>query len=206
MTLEDKLFESLNAPLNSANMRRAFLLLMRVHFSSPSNYGQLAEQLGGLIYTGETGSPMDVELMSVFNAKQVNPRPGVFVGLRGIKFTKQTIDNFAGSSEDGSKKFFEMKAETRLLVRHVAQISDMSSVMADTTTACLFGMREILMKHLGFTLFDILGQSEPTQTEQAPERAFQTDVECNVAFQYALTTNIESHRIKKVVDQFTHNQ
>lgn len=197
MSYEEEFFETLKLPLSPVTLRRIFLLMMRLHFSDPANYGGLRPMLGDLRYR-EENSDLSVELLSVFDPKNTDAAPGVYVGFQPFVFHKTGVNNYVGSSDDTSAQYFNMKCTTGLIVKHTAKTADLSSLLGEASAAFLFGLRPMLMARLCLLQFDIETLSDVKQKEKAPERVFESDLICTLAFNYAMTTNIESHRIKKI--------
>ena len=202
----DELKTAMDSPLTAGSLRRIFLLLTRLHFSNPAHYGGLREVLKDLIWTpDDKTSQMDVELLGVFDPKKTTQRPAAYVGFKGFKFGKGGVGNFAGENEEGSAQYLAHQTDTTLVIRCIAMTDDMAAAMADSVCAYFLGISILLYRqmHPHLRLFDILGISDAVEVEQAPERAFQVDLTCAVNFNYILTINLESHRIKKVEVDFT---
>ena len=198
---QNEFFESFEKPFTMSGLRRIFLLLMRFHFSDSNNYGDLREVLKSLVWTEkEETTAMDVELLGVFNPSILVRRPAVYVGFRDMKFDKKVVADYAGQSEDTATRYLVKIVDTQLVVRSVAADEDMVSAMSDTALAFLFGMRDMLFRKLQpqMRAMDVAEMTDPKLVEKAPERRFQCDVITALNFNYSISTNLESHPVKKV--------
>jgi hypothetical protein len=200
MSFEQEFFETLKLPLSPTTLRRIFLLLLRFHYSDPDNYGDLKPLMGDLIYVdseGDEGS-LDIELLSIFDPRKRDPGPGIFVGFQPFTFKKPGVNYDAGTNNDGSAQYAVMTVDAQLIIKHISTLMDSTTIMGEATTAFLFGIRPMLMQRLCLRGFDIVSMTDAKQIEKAPDRTFECNVVININFDYVMTTNVESHRIKKV--------
>ena len=192
------LFECMRRPMDSVNIRRFFLMLLRAHWSDNANHGQLAEFLDCMRYDEDPKErTLDVELAHVFDPDKGSTRPGIYVGFGGFELKKVAMGNVIGRADDNSTRQEGKKAETVLKVGHMSQSADMSLLMAESNAVLLQGIEKDICRNMDILNMEVLGWSDPRLMEKAPERNFQVDLSCAVSFNFMVEIDIESHRIKK---------
>ena len=200
MSYELEFFRLLEAPLSMVSLRRIFLLMLRLHYSDPDNFGDYKDLIGNLRYNDELKfSTLGIELLSTFEPESYKDgQANIFLGFQSHNFKKVAINNYSGQNTDGSSNYHVMPTDSVLVLRHVANTGDQALLIGEMTAAFLFGIRPMLMQKIGLRAMDVLSVSDPKIIDKAPERSFQVDVSVAINFGYVMTTNIESHRIKKI--------
>lgn len=204
MKTAEEFFDRLERPLDVINMRRIFLLLMRLHYSDAANYGDYSQDLSGMTWDESEKSPMLIDLLYLYNWDRPSPRPAVYVGFKDYVFKPSGINSEAGSNEDGSQTYQTKIVTTRLVLRHVAPGGDLAQLMAENSISFLEGVRPMLLsrlRHSGLMKLDANVIGEPVLREKSPDRHFTVDAAGELAFNFVITTNLESHRIKKFAMQ-----
>lgn len=198
------LHECLNEPLNGSNLRTLFLLLTRVHYSDPKNYGYLEEQLKCFWYDSDKmKATLQVELSQEYDLNKDNRRPAVYVGLdRPFEFKKIDIGHKQSSLDDNSASNLGNVVTTSVALIHVAETMDQALLLADSSASFLIGIGEVLRQKLNLASFEAVSISPPAMLEPAPERFFRVDVIFGLSFSYSVRANIESHRLKKFAMEF----
>ncbi len=191
----------MSLPLSPVTLRRIFLLLIREHYSNPEQYGDYKELLQGYKYSDtEPQRTIDIDLMHTYDPEKLKSEPSIYVGFQPFAFAKRTVSNYAGHNEDESVKYYTMPTSGILLVRHVSTSGDNALMLGELTTNLLFGLHELLLRKLpGLLGFDIASLSDPRLISKAPQRQVMVDLACKIDFNYALSVNEESHRLKKIV-------
>ena len=204
--LVKSLFDHLNPPcrprVDSAYLRKTFLLLLRSHFSYRDNLGTLEDELGCLLYNPETPeqATLHVELLHSFAPGKRSAWPGVFVGFKGTTFSKISMDNQAqepGKGYDGSTATRVMLRDSTLVVKCVGRSADQAGLLGDSVCDFLFAVSGDLKDALGLVSFVPAGISEPRLVEPAPETHYACDVTYKMLLPYEVSVSFESHRIKK---------
>lgn len=186
----------MSEPLTLVNLRAIMLLLTKAHYSDADNFGVFAEELACLV-AEDPKSNLNIGLDFIPSAKNPSPRPAIWVNLEGCKFVKKVMDNRSDGSDDNSRTTYVKIQEVVFNLAHVHESVDIALMMAETTADFFAGIRPHLMGKLNISMFEVLEISKPKLTEQAPERYFEVDVVIQMMFSSTITTNIESHRLKK---------
>lgn len=194
-----KLLHCMDEPLNGANLRTIFLLLTRAHFSDPANHGYLEETIGCFKYDDDDKlSTLPVELSYVYDPEKTSPIPAVYVGMdQGMQFRRTDMDDKSATFSDNSGFESAKLAVTSLSIIHLARTMDQALLLAESSAAFYMGIRESLKLQLGLSSFDVLSLSPAALAGKAPERYFRVDLQCALAFNFVVSVNIESHRLKK---------
>ncbi len=199
----DQFEKLLGLPLSPVTLRRIMLLLFREHYSDMSQFGAYRDLLGDLTYNDDPKkSTLAVDLLHAYDPKKVSGDPSIFIGFQPFQFTKKGVDNYAGMNDDESVIYKTMAAAGILIVRHCASASDMALLMGESSTNMLLGLQELLKNRLKLLGFDISTLSDPKMISPEPQRMFYCDLACQVSFNYTISVNMESHRLKKIVWEY----
>jgi hypothetical protein len=186
-------------PINGSNLRTAFLLLTRAHFSDSKNYGYLEEQLKCFKYApGQPDGTLAVDLSQEYDANKFSKRPAIFVGLdQAFKFSNISNDQTQARSADNSVTTMGYIVHTILSIIHVTETVDQAVLLADSAASFFIGISEPIKNNLNLLTFIPATISPPALIEKGQERAFRVDVSFSLSFNYVVNANIESHRLKK---------
>lgn len=198
------LLSCMKDPMTIVNMRRIFLLMMRVHWSDSDHFGFFEEHLGCETYNyDDPKQGLTVDLRETFDPTNTDRFPGVFVGFHnGFTFDKKAIDDFHSRNTDRSRTHRVKRTSGRLVVSHIHKSADIALSMGEIDAEFLFGIREALFAQLPLRGFDITNIGEPVKVGEAPQRFYRVEVVAELTADFAVTTNIESHRIKKIAARF----
>ena len=207
MTTADsiKFFEGLSKMvLTPVTIRRIFLLLTRMHYSTPDNYGQLKKALEKFIWhphkkDGTIYIAYDYE----YDAQNLDERPAIFVGLDDIIFQKVAIDNAGQVTETRSGQNYVKVANTKVIIRHVSKSPDEVLAMADLSSQFFMGIRPMIRDALGRRLleYDVLAIKSSRPFERNSTQAdqhFMSDVIVAFSYNESWLTEMESHVIKTI--------
>lgn len=194
-----RLMHCMDRPLDGANLRSIFLLLTRAHFSDPANHGYLEDTIGCFKYSDDPKeSTLSVQLSYNYDPEKSSPIPAVYVGMdQGTKFGKLDMDNQSAQFADRSGKEYSKLATAGISFIHLARSMDQALLLAESSAAFFMGIRESLKLQLGLSSFDVLSLSPPALVQKDPERYFRVDLQCALSFNFVVSVNIESHRLKK---------
>jgi len=185
-------------PLNSVALRRAFLILARLHWGHASNHGDYAEMLKGLLYAGGPERTLKVDLFDLFKGEDREDYPAIFVGFRdGLRYSKVALDNMSGQTAALDGQSYTRVAKANMTLSHYHANSDTALIMAESTSSFLEGVRPQTMRNMGLALMEVDSLAGPSRVHSSAETVFKVDIFVGLSFNTAMTVTIESHRIKK---------
>lgn len=194
----ENLIQCLQRPINSVSLRRAFLMMLRVHWSDAENFGDSSDDLACLTYSDDkVDKQLEVTLNYLFDSKKTENFPAVILGFGNFVTQKNVLNNFAGLSSDYGSTYYALPTSTTMTVSHIHANPDVATAMAESTATFLMGTREPTMKRLNLRRFDIAGISAVQPLEKLPARYFNVEVTAQLDFNMAVTVNLEGHRLKK---------
>lgn len=193
----ESLLECLQKPINSVSLRRAYLMMLRVHWSDAANLGDLQDVLGCQLYSDEAGSKLNVTLNYLFDVKKTDSYPAVILGFGDFVATKNTLNNYAGMSEDYGATYYSLPTKVQMTISHIHANPDTATAMAESTATFLLGTRDATMRRLNLRSYDLTGISAVKPLEKLPTRYFNVEVSVQLDFNMAVTVNLEGHRLKK---------
>lgn len=194
-----RLRHCMDEPLNGSNLRSIFLLLTRSHFSSPKNHGLLESSIGCFVYDDDPAKrTLDIELSHNFIPNKSVKVPAIYVGMdQGTTFSKVDFNNHLQFNEDNSGWHTGKLATTAVAFIHLAPTLDQALLMAESSTAFFMGVRDNLKTKLNLSSFDIVSLSPAALIEKSPTTYFRVDLQCALSFNFVVSVNLESHRLKK---------
>lgn len=189
----------LNLPTDTVTLRKAFLSMLRLHFSDPGHYGVYRDELGCIFYDDDPlKSKLHIALSHTTDPKKVGPVPAIYVGLEAMRFAKQAINNYEAISDDMATSIFTQECQSSLKVSHIAEHADQALLLAENTLSVMAGMRPMLMEAFDFLMFDVGSLSEPKPYQKEPEGSYIVDVTVALAFNFRMSCNIESHPLARI--------
>lgn len=187
-------------PLTLSGLRRIFLLLVRAHYGDPDNFGNLKSSLQCLTYDPENPgtSPLTIELGSIVGSKLAAGRPAIYVDYPGdLKWVKSGIGNVAGHSFDNSETNLSWGVVAPIVISHVSDSIDLSLNMAESTAGLVLGLSQHLIETLNLSSLEAEGLNFPKPNPNAVERYYRVDLSLRVRYNFNMSVNLESHRLKK---------
>lgn len=193
-----QLFECMRRPVDSVNLRRFFLMLMRAHWMDPANHGPLAEPLGCMVYSEDPKKKsLDVRLAHDYEGEAGSSVPAIYVGFNGFKLGKLFIGDAVGRTGDNSARREGKRVDTVLKVAHRARSADQALLMAESGATLLQGIHKDIMANIPLLAFSVDMWTDAERKESGATRYFQVDLVCSLAFNFQVEIDMESHRIKK---------
>lgn len=191
-----------NVGLNPVSIRGIFLMLTRIHWSDPDNYGTMKHKLGGMVWSKNVEkSKVFIDYDYNYNPEEIGKRPALFVGTGDFGFRKVAVDNLRSRSEDRATDDYVMVTETNVIIRHIGKTPDESLAMGDLTSQFFLGMRKLLQDRLKVHGFDIikLASSRPFESpSQKADSQFVVDLIMSLQYNSVWLITREGHRLKTV--------
>lgn len=195
-----KLEELKETSLDVVQLRRIFLMLTREHFSDADNYYRV-EEMAPLIYHEEPAKrTLDIDLDYVYDFKEADKKPAIYVGTGPVQFAKQVLDNYETASEDGAVRYHTSRGSMQIGLSHIATEADVALQLGVQSLHFFAGIRHLLMGALPNILqYEVLQLTQPQLTDPAKIRNFQVDLQLSLLFNTDWATYLEGHRISDIL-------
>lgn len=200
---DDLLLERLSQiALTPLTIRSIFLMLTRIHWSDPDNFGSLKPKLVNFVWSrDEKQRTVNIDYDYNYDENVMSQRPSIFVGTSDFDFLRVVVDNRRGISEDRSTEDYVKLASTNIILRHIGKTPDESWTMADLTTQFFLGMRKMLQEQLKVHAFEATKLVASKPFERAANQAnsqFIVDLLLSLQYNAAWLIVREGHRLKTV--------
>ncbi len=204
-----------NTPVNNAlleglaelrigpvSLRRIFLLLTRLHYSTPNNYGAYKEVLDTLVWSqDDLKRKLHIDYDYHYLPSKLEQRPAIFVGTDDIKLERLVQDNYRENVSDNSGTMSSMKAGSAVIIRHISMTPDESLALVELSSDFYAGIRQLLKERLKLHSFDIgaIRTAKPfSRSPEQPDQMFACDLIMPISWIWDWTTTREGHRIKTI--------
>lgn len=184
---------------NGVTLRRMFLLLTRLHYSSADNFGAMAEKLKEYVWTPGLTTKLKIDLDFNYIRGKKDTVPCIYVGTDDIGYNRKVVDNQKSTNEDRSGENYVKGSATNIILRHAASSPDDAWIMADLTAQFYLGIRKMLIDKTGFESFEVVAQKGTKifmRTAEESDQQFEVDLLMSLTFNSIWLTTLESHRIK----------
>ena len=196
----EALLQCMEQPPTPSKYLRAVLLMLRTHYSDPSQYGPAYDHLACYKWSpDEKDSTLHVGLAPIDDKYNPENYPGIYVRLGGVQYAKAAIGDYAGLSCDYGENFVTKLAEMKIGVVHVARevfdaydLAAMSSVFFTALAAPTIDM-------IGATKLEVGGFSEGQRIQDSPKQNYAVELSLALSYNFAVSRSMESHRIRKIV-------
>lgn len=190
--------------LDPVSLRRIFLLLLRNHYSDPgAHFGLVPDAFKTFKYADDPSDRVvDIDLDYLYAQHTMGRVPAIYVGLDDVAFGNvNVLDQYAGASDDRATQSYADTARTHLIALHRAKTPDEALSMGVVTFGFLNGIRQLLQARLGLHSFLVTGLTKPVTVkgeDGSNEKEYSVRVNAHLSFSSDWSTNVESHRIKKI--------
>ena len=192
-------------PLTLASLRKTMLILTRFHWSRPENHGPLADNFEGLTFDMDRPdtSYLPIEPLESYSEEKSHC-PAIYTGQRESPLKPMSMGANYGNfspSEDNSTSVHGWRCETTMVAGCMHTSIEVAQLMAESTLTFWSGIGSSLCSRLGLLSFQPLGMSPPVKQDKAPTRSYRVDVTAQIVFTWAVSVNIESHRLKLIMSE-----
>jgi hypothetical protein len=191
--------------LSPITIRGIFLLLTRLHYSTPDNYGNLREQLRRFVWSkNQKETALLIELDYEYNPKPADAsgqRPAIYVGTNDYVFAQAVINSLMDRTDNRAGTNFTSNVKVEVILRHVGKTPDEALALSTLSKKFYQGIRTLLQEKLRVKTFDIarIATSRPFErTSVQPDQQFMSDLVMNLVYEDSWTTIREGHILKTV--------
>lgn len=192
-------------PLTLAALRKAMLLLTRFHWSRSANHGDLESNFECLTFDVERPdtSVLHIEPLESYTEEKSHC-PAIYCGQREAPLKPMSLGTAYGNfdpSADNSTTIHGWRCETIAVAGHMHQSIEIAQLMAESTMTFWSGIATNICDRMGLSSFQPLGLSAPVKQDKSPTRSYRVDVTAQMIFTWAVSVNIESHRLKLIMSE-----
>jgi len=189
--------------LTPVTIRNIFLLLTRLHYSTPENYGPMKKKLQQYVWSSDPKvRTIHIAQDYEYDAGKLDKVPAIFVGLDDIEYKKVVTGNHNKFSYDRSGEHLVKTASTKVIIRHIGNSADEAMTLENLTVQFFLGLQPIIRDTLPQVMeYDVLGSksSRPFEkTSQQADQRFISDTIIAFGYNSAWLVRFESHRIKTI--------
>ena len=178
--------------LNSVEILKFFQLLLAAHWEHADNHGQYAQYLSCIDNRGLVETTLDE------NPKGVKTVPKISIKLGEVKFEKAHLGDEKAESEDGNILTFGWGCSTQLIFNHRFETPGQTLIAAESTFEFLSAIANEVRQLLNLTTFLPVGISQPKKEKNQASDNFNLDIVFNISYNYYVSANLETHRIKVI--------
>lgn len=187
---------------NIVSIRRVFLLLTRMNYSDPVNYGRQTKLFQNYYWNMDSAkSTMAIDLDFDFDPTKLEKFPAIFVGTDDVLYRSPVIDDHVQLNEDGSGQEYVYIGSTNVIIRHIGKTGDESMALADLSRNFFKGMRKMMMENGMLSKYEVprITTSKPFhRNPQQADQWFEADLLITMSFNDPWTIFRESHRIEHI--------
>lgn len=188
--------------IGQVSLRRIFLLLTRLHYSTSDNYGDHKVALKELIWSqDDLKRKIFIDYDYHYRPNKLEQRPAIFVGTDDVSFRRVVLDNHRKVVEDNSGTVSSYVASTTLIVRHISPTPDEAMAIGELSADFYLGIRQMIKDRMRVHSFDVgsIRSAKPfARGPDEPDQMFACDLIMPISWIWDWTTTRESHRIKTI--------
>lgn len=199
----ESLISCMDGPATAMKFRRIIMLLLQGHYASSDNYGEAYAHLRCYQWANDKTSTLHVGVVGIPDDSKPDNYPGIYVGVRSIDYTKESIGDFAGMSADTSNTFLARAANLTLDVMHVAKEINDAYDLAEMSAVVLTALGQPFAMKSGARYFEVTGISALRKETLAPDRHYTVAMTVKISYTMSVSRSVESHRIRKIAMDIT---
>lgn len=183
--------------LNSIELLRFFQLLVSAHWEHSDNHGQYSQYLSCINNKNIVETTLDA------NPKTAKTTPKITIKLGDIKYEKAHLGDNKAESEDGNIITYAWGCTTPIIFNHRFETPGQTLVAAESTFEFLTAIANEVRQLLNLSSFVPVGISQPKKEKNQASDDFNLDIVFNISYNYYVSANLETHRIKVVASNIS---
>ena len=189
----------LKLPLTGALVRRIFMLLLRAHYSSGSNYPQEYEHLKCMVWDPDPiKSTLTVDVLNKFVDTAPDAFPGIYTGVTSNQSSTTVIGGYAGANDDGSRQIVASECVVGVRIAHVSRNEADALDMADMSMTFLKAMAPFIADDMQASAIRINGYAAANKKPTQSDRFYAVDLSASVTYNHRVATILQGHRIAAI--------
>lgn len=187
------------------SIRRALLLMLRLHYASPYRAEPYKPVLKDYRYHPDvTQRTLEVQLADLYRPEDPRTIPAVYLDGGDMTLAPVgTMDKTVGHSDANDARYYSSNATLPVIIRHLAHSTDEAYAFAMQSVLFLHGVRSRLMEALCLADYRVeQAAGKPTPIKKNPELGFECITALQITWQPQWRSVMEGQRIKKFDLQF----
>ncbi len=200
-----ELLQCATGPATASGFRRALLLLLRLHFASPDNFGPAYKHLGCYTYAPNHGGTLEVDVLPrvAGNDTHTEDYPAIVVGFGAVDLTRMVVGDIHHVSTDMASRVLMQEAGAAFNIQFMLKNAGDAYDAAEMTASMLLALAAPMMMNTGARAFSVTGWGEPKQTSQSPNRYYTVAMNVRVVYNFLARLHEESHRVRSIINLVT---
>lgn len=194
-------------PPDPVLIRKFFKQAIMAHWEDPRNHGRYEDVLACYTPIKENGGPgtLKVLLAHEDTTGETIIDPRIVVSIKKSDVEKKTIGNVTDVSEDGAHIQTEWQMNSYMVISHIFNDADIALTAAQSTFEFIAGFHTQYMGSLGLNMLEPKAIEEPKHYPgtKHPQTYFQVDAVFMMNYNFYISVNIESHRLKIIQNDVT---
>ena len=189
-------------PVDPILLRKFFKTAVKVHWGTSSNHGRYEEILGCYNFNSEK-SPLTVMMAHEDMTGERISYPRIIVRVGDQQVSKKVIGNVGSFSDDNASMETSWQIDSTLTFSHIFQDVDICYAAAQSTFEFVSAFTDSWRSIFALQLFDPIGVSTEKLEKPHPENYFRVDATFKLNYNFVITVNTESHRLKVIARDVT---
>ncbi len=197
--------ECCEGPVDPVLIRKFFKQAIAAHWEDPNNHGRYSRELSCYNPRSEGGNLSVLMAHEDISGEKISD-PRIVVGVQSSHVDKKSLGNVSEVHVDGAHIETGWQINTDLGISHIFNDADVALIAAQSTFEFISGFHSMIMEVLGLNLLEPKAIEGPKIYTKHPQAYFQVDAVFLMNYNFYISVNIESHRLKIIAQDVTINE
>lgn len=197
-------------PVDPVLIRKFFKQAVLAHWEDSGNHGRYEDILScySPITDGQPGGNLNIIASHEDTSGEKINDPRIIIALKNSTMDKKSLGNVTEVHSDGAHIDTSWQMNTPLVISHIFNDADVALTAAQSTFEFIAGFHTMIMEALGLNLLEPKGIDGPGiyPNTKHPQTYFQVDAVFFMNYNFHISVNIESHRLKIIAHDVTINE
>jgi hypothetical protein len=185
--------------LDNVEILKFFQLLLAAHWETGSNHGKYES------YLTCAGKQNLVTTTLEDNPTTGKSAPKIKITLGDVQFNKTHLGDANAESADGNEVTYSWNCATTIIFNHLFETPGQTLVAATSSFEFLTAIANEVREMLGLVHFQPVSMGLPKKEKINAAENFNLDIIFNISYNYYVSANLETHRIKVIESNISIN-
>jgi hypothetical protein len=185
--------------LDNVEILKFFQLLLAAHWETSSNHGKYEPYLACI------GKQNLVTTTLEDNPTTSKSAPKIKITLGEVQFNKTHLGDINAESDDGNEITYSWNCSTTIIFNHLFETPGQTLVATTSSFEFLTAIANEVRKMLGLVHFQPVSMGAPKKEKINAAENFNLDIIFNISYNYYVSANLETHRIKVIESNISIN-